>query len=223
MSIDYEKIEGFKSLETKEAKASLATYALETFGVKLNKQKSFENMLADLEAGIPVEEEKPEMLIDSPEPVVAIDATATDEEDNVNGYVQFADEVISVDENTIVVNVDGEEKTLDSNSHLVVVPEPVVEAPVSPVVESTDELAWLDTFIPTIVLMGRSASNNGFYTCPWWIYDWMCQNPEWYKDPDQCPHASAIPTLKSLVYFIKRDGSVMIRETRNSRFVKIEF
>lgn len=202
MSIDYEKIEGFKSLETKEAKASLATYALETFGVKLNKQKSFENMLADLEAGIPVEEEKPE----------------TD-----NSYVQFADEVISVDENTIVVNVDGEEKTLDSNSHLVVVPEPVVEAPVSPVVESTDELAWLDTFIPTIVLMGRNASNNGFYTCPWWIYDWMCQNPEWYKDPDQCPHASAIPTLKSLVYFIKRDGSVMIRETRNSRFVKIEF
>ena len=48
MSIDYEKVEGFKALEQKEAKLQLATYAQETFDVKLNRQKSFENMLAIL-------------------------------------------------------------------------------------------------------------------------------------------------------------------------------
>ncbi|UQJ94991.1 minor capsid protein inhibitor of protease [Klebsiella phage CPRSA] len=55
MSIDYEKIDGFRTLDTKEQKGALADYAQNTFQVKLNKQKSFDNMLADLVAAVPEE------------------------------------------------------------------------------------------------------------------------------------------------------------------------
>lgn len=171
MSIDYEKVEGFKALEQKEAKLQLATYAQETFDVKLNRQKSFENMLADLEAAVP--EEKPELLIDSPDPEIA--------------------------------------------DQIEIVPD-ALQAPTSDSETVSDELAWMEGFTPSIIMMGRSVSNAGFYTCPYWIYDWMKQNPDWYKHPDGCPHYSARQTLKSLAWYMHRDGMVTVRETRNSQF-----
>jgi len=222
MSIDYEKIEGFKSLESKEAKASLATYAQDEFSVKLNKQKSFENMLADLEAAIPKEEPEPVVINVTPEPhyinvsVEVVDANKDFAESAQETAPEIAEQVRLVEE-PVVGFTDAQQITPHQDTV------PILKAPVTAPDESTDELAWLDGFAPTIVLMGRNASNNGYYTCPWWIYDWITQNPEWYKNPDLCPHASAISTLKSLVYFVKRDGYVTIRETRNSRFVRIEF
>lgn len=65
MNIDYEKVDGFRTLDAKEQKGALADYAMTVFAVKLNKQKSFDNMLADLVAALPEDEEKPELLIDS--------------------------------------------------------------------------------------------------------------------------------------------------------------
>ena len=60
MNIDYEKVDGFRTLDAKEQKGALADYAMTVFAVKLNKQKSFDNMLADLVAALPEDEEKPE-------------------------------------------------------------------------------------------------------------------------------------------------------------------
>lgn len=202
MSIDYEKVEGFKALEQKEAKLQLATYAQETFDVKLNRQKSFENMLADLEAAVP--EEKPELLIDSPDPEivtyegeqsvpdVVIDAT--------NDFMDYVKEVAP-----------------EVADQIEIVPD-ALQAPVSDSETVSDELAWMEGFTPSIIMMGRSVSNAGFYTCPYWIYDWMKQNPDWYKHPDGCPHYSARQTLKSLAWYMHRDGMVTVRETRNSQF-----
>ncbi|ALA45331.1 minor capsid protein inhibitor of protease [Enterobacter phage phiEap-3] len=187
MSIDYEKVEGFKALEQKEAKLQLATYAQETFDVKLNRQKSFENMLADLEAAVPAE--KPELLIDSPDPEIA----TYEGEQSVPGVApEVADQIE-------------------------IVPD-ALQAPVSDSETVSDELAWMEGFTPSIIMMGRSVSNTGFYTCPYWIYDWMKQNPDWYKHPDGCPHYSARQTLKSLAWYMHRDGMVTVRETRNSQF-----
>lgn len=202
MSIDYEKVEGFKALEQKEAKLQLATYAQETFDVKLNRQKSFENMLADLEAAVPAE--KPELLIDSPDPEivtyegeqsvpdVVIDAT--------NDFMDYVKEVAP-----------------EVADQIEIVPD-ALQAPVSDSETVSDELAWMEGFTPSIIMMGRSVSNTGFYTCPYWIYDWMKQNPDWYKHPDSCPHYSARQTLKSLAWYMHRDGMVTVRETRNSQF-----
>ena len=187
MSIDYEKVEGFKALEQKEAKLQLATYAQETFDVKLNRQKSFENMLADLEAAVPAE--KPELLIDSPDQEIV----TYEGEQSVPGVApEVADQIE-------------------------IVPD-ALQAPVSDSETVSDELAWMEGFTPSIIMMGRSVSNTGFYTCPYWIYDWMKQNPDWYKHTDGCPHYSARQTLKSLAWYMHRDGMVTVRETRNSQF-----
>ena len=219
MNIDYEKVEGFRSLDAKEQKGALADYAMTVFAVKLNKQKSFDNMLADLVAALPDDEEKPELLIDSPEPeIVAYKGEVTMGEPVINAP-NIPDVVIDASQDFMNYVQEVAPEVADQ---IQLVPD-VVEAPVSASDESKGELAWLDTFSPTIFLMGRSARSNGYYTCPWWIYDWIKKNPEWYKDPDSCPHASAIETIKSLVYYIKRDGEVTVRETRNSRFETFRF
>lgn len=219
MNIDYEKVDGFRTLDAKEQKGALADYAMTVFAVKLNKQKSFDNMLADLVAALPEDEEKPELLIDSPEPeIVAYKGTVTMGEPVIEAP-NVPDVVIDASADFIEYVKEVAPEVADQ---IKLVPD-VVEAPVSASDESKDSLAWLDTFSPTIFLMGRSARSNGYYTCPWWIYDWIKKNPDWYKDPDSCPHASAIDTIKSLVYYIKRDGEVTVRETRNSRFETFRF
>ncbi|AAX78756.1 Inh minor capsid protein inhibitor of 21 protease [Escherichia phage RB43] len=306
MKIDYELVEGFRALPTKEQKGALADYAQSTFEVKLNKQKSFDNMLADLEAAVPAEEEKPELLIDSPEsaivsytgsvamdepvvnapniPDVVVDVSqdfmdyvkdvapevadqiklvpdvVVDVSQDFMDYVkdvapEVADQIKLVPDVVVDVSQDFMDYVKDVAPEVAdqiklvpdvvvdvsqdfmdyvkdVAPEvadqiklvpDVVEASVTASDESKADMAWLDGFSPTIVLMGRSARSNGYYTCPWWIYDWIKKNPDWYKDPDQCPHYSARDTLKSLVYYIKRDGQVTVRETRNSSFDTFKF
>lgn len=202
MSIDYEKVEGFKALEQKEAKLQLATYAQETFDVKLNRQKSFENMLADLESAVPAE--KPELLIDSPDPEIV----------TYEGKQSVPDVVIDVT-NDFMDYV--KEVAPEIADQIEIVPD-ALQATVSDSETVSDELAWMEGFTPSIIMMGRSVSNTGFYTCPYWIYDWMKQNPDWYKHPDGCPHYSARQTLKSLAWYMHRDGMVTVRETRNSQF-----
>ncbi|QEG10449.1 inhibitor of prohead protease [Klebsiella phage KMI9] len=202
MSIDYEKVEGFKALEQKEAKLQLAAYAQETFDVKLNRQKSFENMLADLESAVPAE--KPELLIDSPDPEIV----------TYEGKQSVPDVVIDVT-NDFMDYV--KEVAPEIADQIEIVPD-ALQAPTSDSETVSDELAWMEGFTPSIIMMGRSVSNTGFYTCPYWIYDWMKQNPDWYKHPDSCPHYSARQTLKSLAWYMHRDGMVTVRETRNSQF-----
>lgn len=219
MNIDYEKVDGFRTLDAKEQKGALADYAMNVFAVKLNKQKSFDNMLADLVAALPDEEEKPELLIDSPEPEIVA----------YKGEVTMGEPVIEAPNiPDVVIDASADfmeyvkEVAPEVADQIQLVPD-VVEAPVSSSDESKGELVWLEGFSPTIFMMGRSASSNGYYTCPWWIYDWIKQTPDWYKDPDSCPHASAIDTIKSLAFYIVRDGEVRVRETRNSRFETFKF
>lgn len=200
MSIDYDKIEGFKSLEPKEAKAALATYAQESFSVKLNKQKSFENMLVDLVAAVPVEEEKPEIVVKVDEPEFT--EPAGFDKGKLTDVNEFVAEPLTQQQEEIT---------------------PVLKAHVSDSDEVSGDLVWLEGFTPTIYLLGRNAGNNGYYSCPYWIYDWIESNLDWFRVPDQCPYASAIPTIKSLAYYVIRDGSVCIRESRNSRFITLKF
>lgn len=219
MNIDYEKVDGFRTLDAKEQKGALADYAMTVFAVKLNKQKSFDNMLADLVAALPEDEEKPELLIDSPEPeIVAYKGEATMGEPVIEAP-NVPDVVIDASADFMEYVKEVAPEVADQ---IQLVPD-VVEAPVSASGESKGELVWLEGFSPTIFMMGRSASSNGYYTCPWWIYDWIKQTPDWYKDPDSCPHASAIDTIKSLAFYIVRDGEVRVRETRNSRFETFKF
>jgi len=84
----------------------------------------------------------------------------------------------------------------------------------------TDETIELPkNFSPNMQLLGK---NPGYITLPWWIYQWIKDNPDWKSRPTSFEHPSAHQTLFSLIYYIKRNGSVMIRETRNSSFVTLK-
>ena len=90
-----------------------------------------------------------------------------------------------------------------------------IKAERAPKVFDTESICDLTGFRPTIMLIG---GGRGYYTCPWWIFQWIQDNPDWKLNPHHCPHRSALDTLKSLAWFIRKDGSVKVRESRNSQF-----
>lgn len=233
MSIDYDKVEGFKALDQKEGKAALATYAMETFQVKLNKQKSLDNMLADLEQAtfkaMPDLSDLEKVGDGTEDSVIPWTPPAGYDVGKILGAdpeTIFKLDLITADSVAAEQNEDGKvierDPDMDGMASWRPAPDVPVEPPVSDSKPVSGNPAWLDGFAPSIYLMGRSASNNGYYTCPWWIYDWISQTPGWYDKPDECPHASAVSTVKSLAYYLYIDGYVTVRETRNSRFIKLE-
>lgn len=104
----------------------------------------------------------------------------------------------------------------------VVEPQPVLsentlEEAVAQIVESEKPVFEIpEGFSPTLTKIGPGA---GYCTLPWWIYDWIAQNPDWKDKPRSFPKAYGEDTIISLIYYIRREGQVRIRETRNSRFI----
>lgn len=241
-TIDQEKVDGFKDLDQKESKLALADYAQNEFGVKLVRNKTFENMLSDLQealdekrAALPTDEElAAEPAIDFTPPaappgvklepaeqpfdlVHAVVKLEDEKTEDPNDGFKPAPEVLS---GSAVDFVDPQANTVDAETLTSTSGSVNSEADNVP----PGEITWMDGFSPTISLMGSGDRSNGYYTCPWWIFDWINQNPStWYTHPEGCPQASAVPVLKSLAWYIKRDGQVTIRETRNSRFFDLKF
>lgn len=248
--LDKDYIAEISALEKKEAKEKLAEYA-ETFGIKLKKTKAFDNMVADLEielaklANEPMPEqndglsiydliqaddeakgtaifkdeakEEARLLIDS----VSADApqvTVTDIDphfgkpmDPVKGVILEApigDSVVAVTDDGKIHEIPVTGLTQDSFN----------EAMDKIVKIETDEYELPADFSPTLHLIGR---NPGYATLPWWIYQWILETPDWKSRPLSFEHPSAHQTLLSLIYYIKRDGYVQVRETRNSSFATL--
>lgn len=248
--LDKDYIAEISVLEKKEAKEKLAEYA-ETFGIKLKKTKAFDNMVADLEvelaklANEPMPEqndglsiydliqaddeakgtaifkdeakEEARLLIDS----VSADApqvTVTDIDphfgkpmDPVKGVILEApigDSVVAVTDDGKIHEIPVTGLTQDSFN----------EAMDKIVKIETDEYELPADFSPTLHLIGR---NPGYATLPWWIYQWILETPDWKSRPLSFEHPSAHQTLLSLIYYIKRDGYVQVRETRNSSFATL--
>ena len=242
-TLDLDKIDSFRELDQKDSKAALATYAA-TFGVKLNKQKSFDNMLLDLVEEVPAPKpEKPDVDLDTP---VFVDPNRNlEEEDEVSLMVtpvhpveeqQYFGEFEMITErtpeqiremNTPKVKLNGEwtvvtdHSGIDEEGNSTVLHGEEADIELLRMIaeqQPAGEYKLPEHFSPTIILMGAGGSRKGFCTLPWWIFDWINQNPDWKLDPDACPHYSARDTLRSLIYYIQRDGDVTVRETRNSGF-----
>lgn len=240
-TLDLDKIDSFRELDQKDSKAALATYAA-TFGVKLNKQKSFDNMLLDLVEEVPAPKpEKPDVDLDTP---VVFDASRDlEEETDVSLMVTPVHPVVQEPEKSVFnverMEVTAKNRELEGGNDSWTFENDQSAKP--EFVGSDEDLEKLsddlrrkallkilpadmvssvlpEHFSPTIILMGAGGSRKGFCTLPWWIFDWINQNPDWKLDPDACPHYSARDTLRSLIYYIQRDGDVTIRETRNSGF-----
>ncbi|QBP35524.1 inhibitor of prohead protease [Phage NC-G] len=223
--MDTQYIEELRALEDKkEAKAKLIEYG-EQFGLKLKKTRSFDNLIIDISEGL-------KALADEPLPET--------EGLSISDLIDAADELTGDND-----FIEGAEPAKEEATLLFDAPEAVVEvievaelpkveiieedAPfveekfkeaVAKVIESEKPVFSLpENFSPNLLLIGK---NPGFCTVPWWIYQWISETLDWKERPTAFPHPTAHQTLFSLIYYINRNGSVLIRETRNSSFVTLK-
>ena len=221
--IDKNYIEEIRVLEKKEAKEKLAEYAA-SLGVDVKKTKTFDNMLADLEAGLKAFADMP--MPDDNEGLSITDLIDADDElsgakfDGDESAKEEAKLLFDAPTEAKVEVVEIEEPTVVVVEEDVPFVEEKFEAAVAKVVESEKPVFALPkNFSPNLMLIGK---NPGFCTVPWWIYQWIAETPDWKERPTAFPHPTAHQTLFSLIYYINRNGSVLIRETRNSSFVTLK-
>ena len=226
--IDSAYIDELRQLEAKEAKDKLAEYAA-TFGITVKKSRSFENIVLDITeklnelANAPLPENNEGLTItdliqaadekdgktfteESEAPKEAIDAVNGLLSDSLGNSVEDIKQSV----NEAIANDDNLESIDETPTDIVVSPEPALAN-----IKLPDLFELPEKFSPTLGILGR---NPGYCTLPWWIFEWIKNNPDWKQKPNSFPHHYGIDTLYSLIYYIKRDGSVMIRETRNSSF-----
>ena len=215
----------------KTAKTELADYAKQ-FDIKVKKTLSLENMIEFVETELTklaseMEEETPAEGTSINDLILAAD-TADDKVvfDEVDpSLVEAMKETEIVIEETKEESPAVEPVVEEVKSDVEEAPEVKVESPVANIFSNeaehrspahdTDSFCDLTGFRPTICLIG---GGRGYYSCPWWIFDWIVNTPDWKKYPERFPHAYVHDTLKSLIYYIKRDGSVKVRETKHSQF-----
>lgn len=215
----------------KTAKTELADYAKQ-FDIKVKKTLSLENMIEFVETELTklaseMEEETPAEGTSINDLILAAD-TADDKVvfDEVDpSLVEAMKEPEIVIEETKEESPAVESVVEEVKSDVEEAPEVKVESPVANIfsdeaehrspAHDTDSFCDLTGFRPTICLIG---GGRGYYSCPWWIFDWIVNTPDWKKYPERFPHAYVHDTLKSLIYYIKRDGSVKVRETKHSQF-----
>lgn len=231
----FEELRAIAASDDKEAqkttKTELADYAKQ-FDIKVKKTLSLENMIEFVETELTklaseMEEETPAEGTSINDLILAAD-TADDKVvfDEVDpSLVEAMKEPEIVIEETKEESPAIEPAVEEVKSDVEEAPEVKVESPVANIfsdeaehrspAHDTDSFCDLTGFRPTICLIG---GGRGYYSCPWWIFDWIVNTPDWKKYPERFPHAYVHDTLKSLIYYIKRDGSVKVRETKHSQF-----
>jgi hypothetical protein len=220
--LDMTYIEEIRALDKKEAKDKLDEYASQ-FGIKLKKTKSFDNMLIDLESEF-------EKLADAPMPEDndgisisdLIDSDVEEKEDLIQPEIKIsAPEELIIDAPEVKITVTEVKEIPEDAIHIT---EDMNKDEIFELIDKnakivdSKEFKLPDGFSPHLIMIGK---NPGYVTLPWWIYEWISNTPDWKEKPTSFAHASAHQTLFSLIYYIRRDGSVRIRETRNSSFITL--
>lgn len=223
--MDTQYIEELRALkDKKEAKAKLIEYG-EQFGLKLKKTRSFDNLIIDISEGL-------KALADEPLPETEglsisdlIDAAdeLTGDKDFIEGVEPAKEEatlLFDAPEAVVEVIEVAELPKVEIIEEDVPFDEEKFKKAVAKVVESEKPVFSLpENFSPNLLLIGK---NPGYCTVPWWIYQWISETPDWKERPTSFQHPTAHQTLFSLIYYINRNGSVLVRETRNSSFVTLK-
>lgn len=69
---------------------------------------------------------------------------------------------------------------------------------------------------------GKFGRGEGFYIVSYWVFDWIKENEtDWFEKLDICPYYQDMDTVYSILYYIVHEGSVIIRENRNSEYFRI--
>lgn len=227
--LDTVYIDEMRELDNKDAKTMLADYG-KTFGVDLKKTKSFDNMLADLQAEVdkladePMPEENDGLSIsdlidnpgeDEPEDQLLLDEIRSAVQD---GTIQIGNEPLNTE-----VSEETKELAKEKGLEIISTDESIsgntIEDAVKEIIKSESKFKLPEGYGPRMSLMGRAP---GYMNLPWWIYQWVSENEDWKDRPTDFPHPTAHDTLFTLIYYINRDGSVIVRETKNSKFVTLK-
>lgn len=210
MKIDYDLINTFPQLGLYQSKAAIAGYAEENFGLKIQRNLSYENMVKKLEehvakiAPAPVEKFKLEV------PVVDVELEEALESTPVVETVTKAVDLITKDaiEN---IQTDAFLETIK------------IAEMAKAVSNSNDRKADLMSllppdFKPCFTPMGN---HETFYPLSYWINDWIQATPDWCYRINEYERIQEHKFLYTLVYYIALYGKFVIRETRNSEFVTL--
>lgn len=246
--MDYQYIEDLRALEDKkEAKEKLVSYA-DQFGIKVKKTRSFDNLVLDIEAGLkelasePMPEDNEGLSISD---LIDADDDLTGKNDFVDGHEGGKEEakllfdapaetpevyevkpsnalVSSIsapvgDTVVSVMTVDGADVIVESPVEPI--NEEALKEAIQKIADSEKMFKLPENYSPSLIKIGPGA---GYCTLPWWVYEWIEKNPDWKSKPNSFPHHYGVDTLLSLIYYIKREGQVRIRETRNSSFVILD-
>lgn len=225
--IDKDYINELRALEDKkEAKDKLAEYA-EQYGIKVKKNRSFDNIVLDIEQALKELSEEP--MPDNDGLSISDLIVAADEAEGLN----FADEEVNPEaallidapvKSDIKIGIKTEDVEDEIPEDVTVLKEDIpfdkekFEQAVTDIKSEKPKFKLPAGFSPNLLIIGK---NPGYATVPWWIYKWISENPDWKERPTDFQHPSAHPTLFSLIYYINRYGSILIRETRNSSFVTL--
>lgn len=206
--LDYELINSFPQLGLYQSKAALASYAEENFGLKIQRNLAYDNMLKKLEEFVGADRvvvtvTKPSFVLDTPVNDPELDAAIH----------KAADEILDmVDQHKVEVITSPD--FIDSTK---------IETMAKEVVKSNDRKADLmallpPDFKPCFTPMGEI---EGFYPLSYWIYDWIQETADWQWKINEYPRVQEHKFLYTLVYFIATYGKFMIRETRNGEYVTL--
>ncbi|QAY01275.1 inhibitor of prohead protease [Aeromonas phage ZPAH1] len=79
------------------------------------------------------------------------------------------------------------------------------------------DLDWMTGFTPKTSLIG--VTGKQYMNCPYWILDWILETgPTWKSKISENPRVSDHAMLKTVLYYIVINGSVTVRESRNSQY-----
>lgn len=241
----------FGSLSTAEGKKKLADYALKNYGVKLVRNKSFENMMNDFEnAVIATTEDARKQAGDAKEQIDLEERVDLSNAVELDPDTMDGDDIETSVNSTLVDEiVEMSEDSNQSEQHVPIVQDIEVKQLVEPGeirsindIPTEDQekiregletgklaisaelvpsekpftLSFPEGYAPKYRLVGPEG--RAFINVPYWVYDWM-QGRNWRMEIAECPYDKEL--LKSLAFYIERDGSVAIRESRNSKFIVI--
>ena len=192
--IDMELIESFKELPARQAKNALVDY-VQQFGITgLKKNKKFDDLLAEVKDQLNESE-----VVKEPTPKKRKKKKEPEvvevEPPKPEPVVEEKVEVITS------IPIDSEEIEI----------KPEKEKPVlSP------------KFRPAFNMLG-SSKHTRYINIPYWIHDWIKSTPDWELKLEEYPNQHERKYMDTLVYFILKEGSIRVRETRNSRYDVLRF
>lgn len=245
--IDAPYIQSFKEDATNtEAKRKLKEYALETFGVSLNAQKSFDNMIKELDTKLkdPKGYVANETDLGSGHTIddilVASNTvdgviTNSDKEPDENLVKQIeglnkSDEErpeeaskVPMDSSTKVVedivktsNTTSIPDSIDNTLHRSDIDNHISEKSPPKVEEYSQEVKLPYDFNPVFSLLG---AKPGYYTVPSWIYNWIMDTPSWKSQTNGLgPNYTSL--LNSYLYYIKKDGRLLVKVDSEFKILK---